>query len=280
MPDLITSTLTTPDGLTLYTAHIIPPSPRALVILVHGYGEHSGRYQHVIESLVGRGYAVYTLDHRAHGKSGGEPRALIHPLEKAITDLRQYVDAIKAERPALKRIMFGHSMGSAITFGYALRYPSHLDGVILSGLPLDSEKDVSPLLISIGKVLAKIIPSMPFSDLAPISGLAYNPAVAADFAADPLNYHGKMRIGMGVAIGDEASYLNTHLADLSLPVLMIHGEDDPICPPNGSQRAYDTVSSTDKTLKLYPKMKHEIMNEVDHQIVLDDVAAWLDAHSG
>jgi alpha-beta hydrolase superfamily lysophospholipase len=280
MPEHMTSTLTTPDGLTLYTAKAIPPSPRAIVILVHGYGEHSGRYQHVIDSLAGRGYAVYTLDHRAHGKSGGEPRALIHPLDKAINDLKQYVDAIKADQPALKRIMIGHSMGSAITFGYALRYASDLNGVILSGLPLDSEKDVSPLLVSVGKILSKIVPAMPFSDLAPISGLAYNPAVAADFAADPLNYHGKMRIGMGVAIGNEASYINANLSELQLPVLFIHGEDDPICPPSGSQRAYDRVSSTDKTIKLYPKMKHEIMNEIERQTVLDDVAAWLDAQSG
>jgi len=273
-----TGFLTTSDGLKLHTVRWVPQEPKASVIIVHGLGEHSGRYVPMAEALIARGYAVFALDHRSHGRSEGEPRSFILPLEWAVADLQQYVDRVRAEFPALPVFMIGHSMGGLIAWSYTIRFGETLSGLVSSGAAIDADANVSPLLITVGEVLTSIIPKVPFVDGAPISELAYNPEIAPAFRADPLNYKGKLRIGFGTAINREAKFVKARLHEVRLPVLILHGADDRIVNPSGSQRAYDSVRSADKTLHLFPKMKHEIFNENDRAQVFALMLDWLDSH--
>ena len=271
--------LKTPDGLQLYTVTYTPDeSPKAHLVLVHGYAEHAGRYAHVIEAIRSEGYAVYTIDHRGHGQSEGE-RAYFDTLAQPIDDLKQFVNNIQAANGNPPLFMLGHSMGALIALSFALQHNFELKGLILSGIPLTADLATSPVLISIAKILNIVAPKLPLADAAPINELSTDPTIARAFAADPLNWKEKMRVRMGMTMRDYARAARaSNMTPLKMPLLVLHGADDKISPPSGTQWVYDHAPSTDKTIKIYPDMKHEILNEIDRASVLSDITAWLDAH--
>ncbi|MBW4436482.1 MAG: lysophospholipase [Pleurocapsa minor GSE-CHR-MK-17-07R] len=270
------SSITTGDGLQLRTFRWLPKeAPRALVFIVHGYGEHSGRYAWAAEQLVSRGYAAFAIDHRSHGKSGGEPRAYIDSIPQVVADLKQFVDQVSAEFPHIRRFMLGHSMGGLIAWSYTVRHQDTLSGLISSGAAIDADANVSPAVAAIGELLAKIAPKMPFLDLAPMAELAANPDVAPAFEADPLTYKGKMRIGIGIAISHEARYIKKRLGEVMIPVLILHGELDKIVNPSGSKRAFEAVGSAQRTHLVYEGMRHEILNERERDIVMSDILGFI-----
>ena len=268
----------TKDGLTLYTEYALPQGdPKAVILLVHGYGEHSGRYQHVIARLTSSGYAVYTLDHRGHGKSEGV-RAYCDYMGQFVEDLKVYFDRMKAAQPNKKRFVLGHSMGALISLAFTERYQSEIDTLAISGAPVNADANVSPALVWVGKILTRIAPKM---HLLPSSGagiLSRDPEIDIAWDNDPLTNKKPMRVRLGVELNNMAHDVRDHLADLRLPILIMHGTEDKLVNPSGSQLAYDNVSSIDKTLKLYPGMRHEIMNEIGKEAVLDDIVAWFDQH--
>ena len=276
---MTTGSITAQDGIRLHTVSWIPDSPRAGVVLAHGYGEHSGRYTHVAEALAGRGYAVFAIDHRAHGRSGGEPRALMPPFDIITADLDQFVRGVKAQHTLPRWFILGHSMGGLITWGYAVRHPDVFDGLISSGAAINADANVPAALVTIANLLDRVAPALALVDAAPLAELASNPEIAPAFAADPLNYKGKMRVRTGVSINNEAKFVRSHLHEVTRPALLLYGEDDRIVNPSGSKLAYEQIRSTDKRIIGYPGMKHEIMNERDRAVVLNDILAWLDAHA-
>jgi alpha-beta hydrolase superfamily lysophospholipase len=246
-----------------------------VIVLVHGYGEHSGRYRHVILSLVDAGYAVYTLDHHGHGKSEGK-RAYIDDFDHLISDLKHYFDDVQAAHPDRPIYLLGHSMGALLSLAFTLRYQDQLAGLIVSGAPLHSDQTVPPLMITAANILDKIVPAAPLADTAPVDGLSKDPVVRDGFRSDPLNYQSKMRVRTGVQINTTLRAVREQVSKLRLPVLILHGEADPICPPSGSRLIYDQAASADKTLKTYPGLLHEILNEPERAAVLADIHQWLD----
>ncbi len=270
----------TSDGLTLYTEYALPDGdPKAVVLLVHGYGEHCGRYQHVIARLVGAGYAVYTLDHRGHGKSEGV-RAYCDTMLQFVEDLKRYFDRMSAAQPGKKRVVIGHSMGALISLAFTQRYQDEIDALVISGAPVNADANVSPLMVWLGSILTHLAPKL---HLLPSSGpgiLSRDPEIDIAWDNDPLTNKKPMRVRLGVEINNMARDVREHLADLHLPILILHGAEDKLVNPSGSQLAYEKVSSADKTLKLYPGMRHEVMNEIGKEAVLDEIVAWLDQHEG
>ncbi len=274
----MTQQFTNKTGQTIYTATYRALDPvKGAVVLVHGYGEHHGRYTHVIEAFNKAGYTVYALDHQGHGRSTGE-RAYVNTIDELVDDLHTYVSAIKKELAGQKLFMYGHSMGSLISLMYVIRYQDELNGVILSGLPLAANEAVSPLLLTTAKLLDKIVPKMPLAETTPASELAADQSVAAAFAADPLNWKGKMRVRTGVSIGNGVDAARAQISAVRLPVLFLHGAEDKICPPNGSVFALEGVSSPDKQRIVYPDLRHEIHNEKNWQTVIQDIVTWLSGH--
>jgi alpha-beta hydrolase superfamily lysophospholipase len=277
-----TDSFKTRDGLTLYTEYRLPQDdPKAVVLLVHGYAEHCGRYAHVIARLVDAGYAVYTMDHRGHGKSEGT-RAYIDTMDQFIEDLKLYFDRVKAAQATFakqtKRFVLGHSMGALIGLAFTERYQSEIDGLVISGAPVNADANVSPLMVALGNLLTRVAPKLPLLPMDKPGILCSDPEVESAFGSDPLNYTAPMRVRLGVELNKMARGVREHLRDLTLPVLILHGADDIMVNPSGSQLAYDTVSSADKTLKFYPGMRHEIMNEIGKETVLNEIVAWMDRH--
>ena len=269
--------LRTPDGCVLSTARWTPSDPKGVILLVHGHAEHLGRYGHVVDALTARGYVVVGQDHRGHGKSGGE-RALAMRFDDYVDDFRLLAEQTRDAFPQLPVGLVGHSMGGLIAARYALRYQHDLFGVALSGAAFVVDEGTPAWQRPIAGLVARVVPKAPVPRGASEDVLSYNPAVKEAFQADPLNWHGPTRIRTAVEMVNAGEDALRRAADLTIPLLAMHGEDDRLTSQRGTIRFYEAASSPDKTLKIWPHMKHEIFNEVEGTTVIGTVCDWLDAH--
>lgn len=251
-------------------------APRGVVVLSHGFGEHARRYDHVAQRLGDAGLVLYALDHRGHGRSEGK-RVYLRDMSEYTGDFHTLVGIAAAEHPDLKRTVLGHSMGGGIVFAYGVEHPDAFDTMVLSGPAVDASEMVSPVLEFVAKLLGKVAPGAPAQTLDP-DYVSRDPAVVAAYKSDPLVHHGKMPAGIARAlllVGDE---MPQHAATLTKPLLVVHGGQDRLVPVTGSHRLVERVASEDVNLKVYPELYHEVFNEPERAVVLDDVTAWIEAH--
>lgn len=273
-----TSTLTTYDDLQLFTQGWLPERIEAVVIIAHGYAEHSGRYRHVAEHLVAHGLATFALDHRGHGHSEGE-RALSDTLEAYVRDLAQYIAEVRTEVAGRPAFLLGHSMGAVIAIKYALDYPEGVDGLVTSGAFLQSAVPVPAWLRAVVRVLGWVAPALPLQPLE-IAHLSRDPAVVSAYDEDPMVYRGKVKARMLDVLLSSGPQVLAKADRLTLPLLILHGGDDKIAAPEGSRRLYALAGASDKTLRVYEGLYHEILNEPERHRVLDDMTTWLRARLG
>ncbi len=269
-----TGQLLTRDGLKLFTQAWLPVKTRAVLIISHGYAEHSGRYAHVAEHLVARGIAVCALDHRGHGRSEGE-RANVKVFREYITDLCRFVDSLRVEYPAVPRYLLGHSMGGAIALQFTLEYPEKLLGLVLSGAYLRNAVNVPAPLLAISSLLSRFLPGLPVQAL-DTKALSRDENVVAAYENDPLVYQGKAKARLGTELLAAGPYLLARMESVHLPVLIMHGGADRIASAEGSRELYEGIGSSDKTLKIYEGFYHEIFNEIGKEQVLEDLSNWLE----
>lgn len=237
---------------------------RYLAILVHGYGEHIGRYDHVAERLVLEGAVVYGLDHRGHGLSDGE-RVLIDDFEPVVDDVGLLVAHAVRDYAGRPVVMIGHSMGGMIAARYAQRFGDQLGAVVLSG-PAVGRMEVLHQLKELDEM-----PDVPIDTAV----LSRDEAVQTDYANDDLVWHGPFKkptvdafVAMMDAINDGGS-----LGDL--PTLWIHGSDDQLVPIDGTQPGIDVLQGTRFEQHVYPDARHEVFNEINREQVLDDVVEFI-----
>lgn len=253
-------------------------STRGSVVISHGAGEHSGRYDAVAQALTGAGYAVYALDHQGHGRSAG-PRALVRHLDLALIDLYQVVAGATQKAGRRPPFLLGHSMGATIATSFALRWPENLAGLILSS-PLASVPQVKgPLRVVVG-VLSRVAPRLGVSKVDP-SLVSRDPEQVRAYETDPLVLHGKLPVRTIDELVRATRRFPREAAKLELPLLIMSAGADRIVAPAGAEMLYERAGSTDKTLKVYPGLYHEIFNETepDRTRVIDDMIAWLDART-
>lgn len=232
----------------------------AVLLVAHGYAEHSGRYQNLVDYFVPRGYAIYALDHRGHGRSDGE-RVQVEHYTDYLADLKTFFDLVRAENPAGKIFLVGHSMGAAISTAYAAQYQEELDGLVLSGGGIATDK----------------APPRPANlDLA--AALSRDPAVGEAYKNDPLVYRGAGPSLERSALAEMRTVLPREAPRITLPILIMAGSGSPLGDGPRSQALFDVVGSKDKTLKLYDGLLHEIFNEPEHPQVMADLESWLRAH--
>lgn len=265
-------------GTDIYHQSWLPEgNPRAVLVIAHGLTEHSGRYMNVVNHFVPKGYAVYGLDHIGHGKSGGK-RVYVERFEDFRENLNFYVDMVRNWQPETPIFLVGHSMGGLISTMYSLKYQHKLTGVVLSSPALKVPDKLSPAIIFVGKVISALLPE---TGLIPLQaeGTSRDPAVMQAYLDDPLVvYPGKMTARLAAELMKAMQRVSAEAGKMTLPILILQGDADRLVNPTGAQMLYDTVSSTDKTLKVYERLYHEVFNEPEHQQVLGDVETWLEAH--
>lgn len=247
--------------------------PKATILIVHGYAEHSGRYTYAAEYLVRQGFAVYAQDHYGHGKSDGT-RADVPMFELFTADLyKLYTIAENKEKNDI--FLLGHSMGGAVGAHFAITYPDTLKGIILSGPGIRVTADVPPLLKIISQVIAVLFPALPVVEFES-EGLSRDKQVVENYLKDPLNYTGKVRARMGrELLRVEKLTSREALAHIKIPVLLLHGGDDRIVDPECSRIISNSIQSKDKELIIYPGLYHEILNSGEKDTILKTISEWI-----
>jgi lysophospholipase len=250
---------------------------RAVIVLVHGLGEHSGRYDHVVARLVEEGYVVHALDHRGHGRSDG-PRAFIEDMDYAIADVDTLVDRAVAAQPGVPVYMLGHSMGGLISLRYALVHQDRLAGLILSAALAQLDAVPKPLEL-VGRALSVIAPRAPLIAIDPAL-VSHDPAVVQAYRSDPLVHHGKVPARTAVQLADAVERFPSTVGAITVPTLILYGTADGLCAPAGSVMLGERIGAADKTVTAYDGLFHEILNEPERETVLDDIAGWLGTRVG
>src|SRR6478752_6689568 len=248
--------------------------PRGVVILSHGYAEHARRYDHVAARFGEAGLITYALDHRGHGRSGGK-RVYPRDISEYTADFHTLVGIAAADYPGLKRVVLGHSMGGGIVFAYGVDHPDDYTAMVLSGPAVDAEDAVSPVMVFAAKLLGKVVPGLPVEEL-PTDAVSRDPEVVAAYKADPMVHHGKLPAGIARALLGVGETMPQRAGALTAPLLVVHGEQDKLIPVEGSKHLVECVGSTDVHLKVYPELYHEVFNEPERAVVLDDVASWIE----
>jgi alpha-beta hydrolase superfamily lysophospholipase len=264
------------DGIRLYTQVWLPDNPKAVVIISHGYAEHGGRYQHFATYLVENSFGVYALDHRGHGRSEGE-RANIKVFGEYVSDLGKYITTVREKHPNLKRFLLGHSMGGAIAAQFAIEQPNALNGLLLSSPYLINAVSVPAPLMAVSGFVSKVLPGLPTIKL-DSKDISRDPAIVKAYDTDPLNYRGGTKARFGSELLSAGKYVLSRASAINLPVLIMIGTGDKIASPEGGKQLFNSVGSSDKTLKNYEGFYHEIINELGKEQVYKDIAEWLQKH--
>jgi acylglycerol lipase len=249
--------------------------PKAVLMIVHGLGEHSGRYLNVVNHFVPMGFAVYGMDHPGHGKSHGT-RKYVDRFEDFIINVKAYFDRIQGRQAGKPIFLVGHSMGGLVSAVYLLDHQAGLKGAILSGPSVKIPGNVSPVTVLIGKMLDVIMPRLGLLKTAP-EGVSRDPAVVRAYMDDPLVYKGKTTVRLAIEMANAMQRVSSEAKKITLPILILQGGADWIVDPAGSRMLYDSVGSTDKELKIYDGLYHEVYNEPEHPQVLRDVEQWIEA---
>ena len=262
-------------GLELYHLAWLPDGePKAVLILVHGLGEHCGRYNNLVNHLVPRGDAIYSFDHRGHGRSPG-PRGHVDRWKDFRADVRRLLSRVQAEQPGVPVFLFGHSMGGLIALNYVLHDPSGLRGIIASAPGLDTG-GLSPVMLRLARVLSRVAPRLPLPSGLDPEGISRDTEVIERYKQDPLT-HSKGTPRAATEGTDAVRWTNAHAADLDLPLLLYYGTADRLVPPAAARRFFERVTHPDKTLHEYEGTYHEPHNDLDKAQVFADIERWLEA---
>ncbi len=248
--------------------------PRGVVYILHGLSEHSGRYRHVAEALTANGFVCFGIDQRGHGKSGGI-RGYLPAPQLAVEDLGELNTIAGAQFTGLPAFAFAHSMGSLIGLAFALRYPDALHGLVTCGTPLHGEFARPAWLVALCLKAAPSIPKLRLSPPGAPSVLTADADMLREWLADPLVDRGMWRVGTSAALIRLSRDIRREAASIALPLLIMHGTGDRLAPATGSEFLAAAVCSEDVTLKLYPDLRHELVNEVCRDEIIGDIREWL-----
>lgn len=258
-----------------YQCWLPEDEPRAVLLIVHGLAEHSGRYMNVVDYFVPLGYAVYGIDHLGHGKSGGT-RVYIKRFNDFIDTFSVYVEMVRKWQPGKSSFLVGHSMGALISALFLLDHQAKLAGVILSGPGVKVPNNASPITISMVKLLSTLLPRVGLFQLE-AEGVSRDPAVVQAYVSDPLVHTRKITARLTHEMLKAMQRITAEASKITLPVLTVQGSADRLVDSDGARMLYGAVSSVDKTIEIYDGLYHEVFNEPEHDQVLGDVEAWLEA---
>ena len=269
-----TVTLRTADGLSLEVRRWQEDSVphRWTFVIVHGLGEHSGRYQHLAARFTPLGATVYAMDQRGHGRSGGK-RGHAPSLDALLDDIDAVVLRARADDGS-PVVLIGHSFGGLLAIAYALKHADHIDRAIFSAPLLKVKQRVPAWKRALSTVLPRIAPGMTFSNEVDASLLSHDPGNGPAYTSDPL-VHDHITAGLygdTIARGEE---FIMRAPELRVPFLLMQGRDDQIVDPVGSQRFFARAAAPDRAFCLYPGLYHEIFNELDREKVFQDIESWL-----
>ncbi|MGD0484425.1 MAG: lysophospholipase [Gemmatimonadales bacterium] len=262
---------TAPDGARLALRRLEPASaPRALVLILHGFGDHSGRYAFVAEWLAARGSTVWALDQRGHGRSPG-PRGHMTRFAQYLADVAALRRRAAAEVPA-PQILLGHSFGGLVALRYLETAPQGLAGTVVTSPFIAAAHRPATWKLAVARALAGPLPGLGMFTGLDAAHLSTDPAVGQAARSDPL-YHSRMTPAAWREIQAAQAAVVTERDRITGPLLILLAGDDRIASTPAAEALARTLPA--ETI-VYDGMFHEILNERDRARVLADIGAWLD----
>jgi len=274
-----------PDNLDFYFQGWEPAGlPQAAICLVHGLGEHTGRYAHVAAALNAAGYALLGFDLRGHGKSGGR-RGHTPTYDMLMDDIGRLLDEAAARYPGKPRFLYGHSLGGNLVLNYALRrlvargeaeQSRRVTGVISTSPGLRVATPPPALQIALAKVMNRLTPGMQMPNGLALDGLARDPEVIRAYTSDPL-VHNKISVRLALGMLGAGEWALAHAGEFPVPLLLVHGSADKLTSAAATQEFAAQVRG-DCTLKIWDGFYHETHNEPEKAAVLGFMVEWLRKH--
>jgi acylglycerol lipase len=267
MPSVIGSTVTS-DGTELRTRRWPARDPWASLLITHGLGEQSGRYEHVGEHFANAGIDAFAYDHRGNGGSGGR-RGDIDRWSRYHDDLEEQLAAVRAASDRRPVVLYAHSMGGLIAAGYLLSERPRPDLTVLTAPGLDST--LSAWKQRLAPILGRILPTLPVPNGVPSDTLSRDPEVGKLAKAEPLNTRTSTARFAAEALTEQAR-VRAGARSIGGPTLVLHGLDDRLVPP-ASSAVFEGAPGVER--RLYPGLRHELHNEPESAAILDDILAWI-----
>lgn len=262
-------------GIDLYAQAWLPEqSPRSVIVIAHGLGEHGGRYERLAGELVAGGRAVYAVDHRGHGRSPG-PRANIERFAHLVSDFSAFVGRAARQHPDAALFLLGHSMGGAVAFASAQRLQATLRGVVLSAPALAVDPLPSGLQALTLRTLASLAPNSGAMTIAP-GEVSRDPHVVAAYQNDPLVHHKAIPARTVHELLLAMQDFPRQAPALRVPTLVLHGTADRLVPLAAVRPVCQALGTKDKTFRYYEGLSHEVLNEPEREQVVHDLMQWLD----
>lgn len=263
----------TSTGATLYYEWWRPVLPKAVLVVVHGIGEHSGRYGPFIRHFFQQGYAIALYDQRGHGQSLG-PRGHIEHIQDLLGDLADFVEFTRRGFPHIPLILVGHSFGGQLALNFAVRYSKGLRGLVLSSPNIGLKLEIPRWRMWLGEVLHRWLPRVRFGQQIASAVLSRDPAIVETYDHDPR----VVRDFTIHAVFQMLRNLDVVMAlapRIHLPALFLHAGDDQICDPEATRQFFRRIPVARKRLKVYEGFYHELFNDVGKERVFDDITYWL-----
>lgn len=266
--------LRVPDGVQLFEQSWAPEAPRAVVLLVHGFAEHSARHASAALHLARRGYAVQTFDLRGHGRSQGK-RCFVRVFDEYLDDTGALLLRAQRRWPSQPVFLLAHSLGGLITSLFVIHERSEVSGLILSAPVVRLGRDYSPFKIGASLALGRAFPHLPMVRFKS-SSVSRDPVVVRAYEDDELVYHGRTPARTASEIVRAVQRLQASAERISVPLLVMHGSQDQVADVDGSRELCERAGSFDKSLRVYDGLWHEIMHEPEKETVLQEMSGWLD----
>jgi alpha-beta hydrolase superfamily lysophospholipase len=244
-----------------------------VLVLVHGLAEHSDRYDHVGAWFSARDCAVHAYDQRGHGHSDG-PRGHLGTFSELLDDLECFLDLVRREHPELPLSLVGHSMGGLVVAALLCERKPDVLAAVTSGAPLQLPERFSWLRARGVRVLRRLSPELRIQAGLDPATLSRDPDVVRGYLEDPLVFR-RITVSLAGELLDALARTSGSGLQVQVPMLLLHGEADRLCPPRGSRAFHGQLRGAGHRLRLYPQLRHEIFNEPEQEQVFEDVLAWL-----
>jgi len=263
-----------------YRRDWIPPEADRVLVLVHGFAEHTGRYDEMAMHFAERGFAVHAYDQAGHGRTVG-PRGHVDRFARLPEEVVRFCEIVGAEHPGRPLTLLGHSMGGLVVTAAAAFHRPPIDRLVLSGAALDLAGGGASrrFALAVARLLSRIAPRVAFATGQDAGGLSRDPEVVRRYLEDPF-VEDRMTARFAAGMNATVEALQSAGSQIEIPVLVMHGAADPICPAEGSRRLHAELSpavAAQSALRIYPDLRHEIFNEPERAQVWQDVLDWLEA---
>jgi alpha-beta hydrolase superfamily lysophospholipase len=265
-----------------YQRSWLPSEPSRVMVLVHGYAEHAGRYDEMAMYFAERGFAVYAYDQAGHGRTAGA-RGHVDRFDRLVDELARFIELVRLDHPGLPLTLVGHSMGGLVVAATAAFRNPEVEQIVLSGALLQLGGDGGGLRQSISlwvaRMIARFAPRVAISTGLDLQGLSRDPEVIRRYLEDPL-VKDRMSVRFAAGMSSMVSAVRGAVDRIERPILILHGGDDSLSPPAGSRHLH--AGLTDKiakqsALQIYPELRHEIFQEPEREQVWQDMLRWIES---